>query len=262
MTTTRLVLTLIAVGLGVTGCAENRGYEKAFADKQAVPGSSHRFEASPDRIFQAVKVTLVQQGFIVEQADAASGLVKAARTLADPKNKKISYNISSTVDISGTPAGRSAVVTMAANQQTVTHDSGHNWMPILGPIMIPTGKTYQTTVTGEGTITDRAFYTDFFAAVDKNLSEAAADSVPAGPAPARSTEPPHRPTAQAAPNVTVAAANPPVATASAATDDAATGPPPPVRPGTDSATATSAATANAATSAPAAQPAPPPEGHQ
>jgi Uncharacterized protein conserved in bacteria (DUF2242) len=160
--------------------------------------------------------TLLQEGFIIEQSDPASGLIKAARDLADEKNKKLSYNVTTTVDISAAPSGQSAIVTMAANQQTVTHDSSHNWLPLLGPIMLPMpGKKYTTIVTGEGTITERSFYSDFFAPVDRNLRDTVATPT-AVPAP--SVEPTQLPTPA---NVTVAASVP--APSAAAAEDKSVG---------------------------------------
>ena len=204
MASTRVIMAIAALtALVCTGCAGSRGYDKAFSSSEAVAGNSHQFEASAAQTFQAVKFTLVQQGFLIEQADVASGLIKATRNLDDPSSKKISYNVNATVDVSGTPDGRSSLVTMAANQQTVTHSKSHNWVPILGPLMIPTSTNYQTTVTGEGTITNKSFYGDFFAAVDRSLREAAA--TPA--VPVRATEP------AAAPAIPAAAQPPAQATA-------------------------------------------------
>ncbi len=227
----RTVVALVAIGMACgTGCTGHRGYEKAFSGKSAMVGNSHRFEASTDQTFQAVKFTLVQQGFLIDQADPSGGLIKAARNLADEKNKKISYNVNTTVDISGAPSGRSAIVTMAASQQTVTHSSSHTWMPLLGPLMIPMpGKKYQTAVTGEGTIIDAQFYGDFFVAVERSLRDAAVSpTTPPASAPARSaerdqaprTQPPPASVAQpsvAQPPPTVAAATPAAPASDAAT---------------------------------------------
>jgi hypothetical protein len=178
MASKKVVVGLVAVGIVAgTGCADHRGYEKAFSGSQAASGNRHQFDAPPDQTFQAVKFTLVQEGFLIDQVDPVGGLIKAVRDLADEKDKKISYKVDTTVAVSGALSGRGTLVTMAASQQTVTHDSSHNWIPLLGPLMIPMpGKKYSTTVTGEGTITDKGFYGEFFAAVDQSLREAPAAS--------------------------------------------------------------------------------------
>jgi hypothetical protein len=43
-------------------------------------------------------------------------------------------------------------------------------LPLLPIIPIPTGRKYETVVTGEGSILGGNFYAEFFAAVDRNLA--------------------------------------------------------------------------------------------
>jgi len=224
MVSTRIVLALVVIGAALSGCADDRSYKNAFSDKHGIPDSSHRFAAPPEQILQAVKFTLVQEGFIIEELDPVGGLVKAARDLADEKNSKLSYNVRTTVVVSPEPSGQAAVVTMAANQQTVTHDSSHNWIPLLGPIIVPLpGKKYSTTVTGEGTITDRGFYSDFYVAVERNLQaqrQAAAPASGAVAAAAPVIAPATAPSAGAA-TAYAAGPEPPTSVAIAASDEAA-----------------------------------------
>lgn len=158
----------IAVAMVVAlagGCATNNGYQKAFAAESAIKGNHQNFYAPADQIFRAVKMTLVRQGFTIENADAASGLIKAVRNFQDAENKDVSYNIIATADV--TSDDESSTVTVAASQQTVLHREWHTWWHLLWIIPIfPTGTEYQTVVTQEGNVTDASFYQDFFASVD------------------------------------------------------------------------------------------------
>ena len=163
-----LAVALVAVAV-VSGCAEQTGYKSAFANSTALSGNSRRLSATPDQTFKTVKITLVQQGFTIEQADAANGLIKGARALEDPKNKKISYLITTSVDVTGAPSGDATVVTASASQQTVLHKDSQKYFHLLGLVPIPTGKDYQTIVRKEGNITDAGFYQDLFAAIEGNL---------------------------------------------------------------------------------------------
>lgn len=161
----------------LAACAGSRGVDRAFTDKQsAVQGNSRSFTASPEVTLRVVTGTLVQKGFAIDQTDAAMGLVKATRNLTDPKDKNTNYHIMATAYVSAAPDGRGSVVSLAANQQTVLYRQGHNWtmLPLLPIIPIPTGKKYETVVTGEGSILQSDFYGEFFAAVEQGLENAAA----------------------------------------------------------------------------------------
>jgi hypothetical protein len=144
-------------------------------------GNSRRFSATPDQTFKTVKITLVQQGFTIEQTDAANGLIKGVRALEDPKNKKISYLINS-IDVTGAPSGDATVVTASASQQAVLHKDSEKYFHLLGLVPIPTGKNYQTIVRKEGNITDASFYKDLFVAITNNLPKPAAVAAFAAPA--------------------------------------------------------------------------------
>ena len=157
--------------IGLAGCAAPTGYEKAFSQGTALSGNSHNFAAPADVAFRTVKITLVQQGFTIEQADAAGGLIKAVRALQDPAQPKFAYLITTTVDVSGMPSGDATMITVSASQQTVLHKDSNKYYKLLGLVPIPTGKVYQTVVTKEGNIVTTEFYHDFFAAVAKNLKQ-------------------------------------------------------------------------------------------
>lgn len=155
------------------GCASNNAYQKAFSAESAIKGNNQVFPAPQDQTFRAVKMTLIRQGFTIEQADITSGLVKAVRNYQDPGDKTISYNIIATADV--TADDQESVVTLAASQQTVLHREWHTWWHLLWLIpLFPTGVEYQTVVTQEGNVTDPAFYKDFFASVGTTVAANAA----------------------------------------------------------------------------------------
>jgi hypothetical protein len=166
-----LVAAAMALGaLTLSGCSSQSGYSKAFSEKTALTNNSHTFAAPADQAFRTVKITLVQQGFTIEQADIANGLIKAARTFEDPKQTKYSYLVTTSVDVTGTPSGTESVVTMSAGQQTILHKDSEKYFHLLGLVPIPTGKVYQTIVTKEGNVIDKSFYVDFFADVGRNIA--------------------------------------------------------------------------------------------
>ena len=178
----KTVLMVVLAAGTLSGCAAQTGYTSAFANSTALAGNSRRFSATPDQTFKTVKITLVQQGFTIEQTDAANGLIKGVRALEDPKNKKISYLITTSIDVTGAPSGDATVVTASASQQTVLHKDSEKYFHLLGLVPIPTGKDYQTIVRKEGNITDAGFYKDLFAAIQSNLPKAPAVATFAVPA--------------------------------------------------------------------------------
>jgi hypothetical protein len=163
-------LLIAASLLSLSGCSSQTGYSKAFSEKTALSDNSHKFVATSDQTFRTVKLTLVQQGFTIEQADIANGLIKAARTFEDPKQRKFSYLVITSVDVTETPNGKEAVVTLSASQQTILHKDSEKYFHLLGLVPIPTGKEYQTIVTKEGNVIDKSFYNDFFAAIGRNIA--------------------------------------------------------------------------------------------
>jgi hypothetical protein len=198
---------IVLVAAGLAGCASQTGYESAFSAKTTLAGNSHSFKASPDQTFKTVKITLVQQGFTIETADNANGLIKAVRAFEDPKAKKVSYLVTTSMDVTGSPSGDATIVTASASQQTVLHKDSEKYYHLLGLVPIPTGKDYQTIVRKEGNITDAAFYNDLFAAILKNLPAVPVAAAVAYPLPVPEVAPP--PVAAPAPAAPVAPAAPP-----------------------------------------------------
>ncbi|HEX9139432.1 MAG TPA: hypothetical protein VF848_06570 [Steroidobacteraceae bacterium] len=166
----------------LASCGTQTGYDKAFSEKSALSGNSQVFGASSDQTFRTAKITLVQQGFTIEQVDVATGLIKAVRSLQDPQKPKYAYLITATVDVTGESSGKSTTITMAASQQTILHKDSEKYFHLLGLVPIPTGRNYQTVVTKEGNIDTAGFYKDFFAAIDKNLRAAAVAAATSPPA--------------------------------------------------------------------------------
>jgi hypothetical protein len=166
-------LAIVTAAACLAACAGSRGVDKAFADnKSAVQGNSHSVHAPPDMTLRVVTGTLVQKGFAIEQADSAMGLIKASRNLTDTKNPDTNYHVSATAYVSAASDGDGSVISLAASQQTVLYRKRHSWtmLPLLPIIPIPTGRKYETVVTGEGSILRGNFYAEFFAAVDRNLA--------------------------------------------------------------------------------------------
>jgi hypothetical protein len=159
-----------AAALLAAGCASNDGYRQAFSEKGVIQGSNHAVSADETPTLRAAKMTLVHQGFAIENVDFKAGIIKATRNFPDDGNKNISYNIVATVDVA--PNGRgTSLVTLAATQQTVLHRERYDWWHLLWVLpLFPVDTEYQTVVTREGNVTDPVFYSDFFAAVDKSLT--------------------------------------------------------------------------------------------
>lgn len=179
----RMLRLLVVVGVvALEGCGGHTGYEKAFSAQSALVGNSHEFGTAADQTFRTVKITLVQQGFTIEQVDVAAGLIKAVRSLQDPNRSAYAYLITASVDVTGQPSGRSTTVTVAASQQTVLHKESEKYFHLLGLVPIPTGRVHQTVVTKEGNIDKTAFYNDFFETVQKNLRSAEVAAAAAPPA--------------------------------------------------------------------------------
>jgi hypothetical protein len=169
----RFMVTAAAACLAA--CVGSRGADQALTDsKSAVRGNSHSFQAPRELTLRVVTGTLVQKGFAIEQTDSAMGLVKATRNLTDPKDPNTNYHVTATAYVSTGPDGRSSVVSLAASQQTVLYRQGHTWtmLPLLPIIPIPTGRKFESVITGEGSILEGNFYSEFFDAVERGLANA------------------------------------------------------------------------------------------
>lgn len=179
-----LAVTVVIASACLAACGGPRSLDKALADEKGktpvAQGNSQRFDAPMELTLRVVAGTLVQKGFAIEQADSSMGFIKASRKMPDPKNENVNYHISATAYVSAQQGGRASLVTLSASQETVLHRSGHSWttVPFIIPIPIPTGKTYETVVTGEGGLKAETFYRDFFTAVQQGLASASEFGAP------------------------------------------------------------------------------------
>jgi hypothetical protein len=154
---------LLVALLTLNGCAGNQqGYQKAFDSQSSLTKNQLTFSQSSDSLFKMVKQTFIQQGFIIENADQKSGIVKAVRNMEDKNDPEISYTIHVSTDITEV-ASTETNISLAASQQTILHRTTTTWWHLLWILpIIPTGTEYQTLVVKEGNITESGFYTDFF----------------------------------------------------------------------------------------------------
>ncbi len=166
---------IIAATIIFSGCAANNGYQKAFSEQTTVRGSKQTFKASTEQTLRAVKQTLVQQGFTIDDTGSSTAIIKAERNMQDSSDKDISYNIKVSAYVSKALTENKSSVTLAASQQTVLHRKWHTWWHLLWVLpILPTGTNYQTVVTKEGNVKDPAFYKDFFTIVEKSLNNGVA----------------------------------------------------------------------------------------
>ena len=167
--------------LMAAGCSSQHAYDTAFSSTTALADNSHTYQAPANQVLNALKLSLVQQGFEIAQVSAADGLVKGIRTFDDPKDPKIAYLVSLTADVIASSSS-ATVVTAAASQKTVLNREIHKYYHLLGLLPIPTGREYQSVLRAEGNITGAGFYQDLFAAVSRNLVALRNGSpTPAGP---------------------------------------------------------------------------------
>lgn len=81
--------TLAECALFPAACSSHNSYEDASSSRTALTNNSRSFVNFPEQRFRATRVTLVQQGFAIEQADASVGLLKGLRTYDDPTDTQI-----------------------------------------------------------------------------------------------------------------------------------------------------------------------------
>ena len=146
-------------------------YEGAFDQSQAPGGAPQSMNGNQEVVFKAAKWVLVKQGFQIQKFDLTSGTVTAERDYVDPEDKHKSYLIDVIVAVQdGVKKGTSSVA-ISATQNTLLHTKEHTWWHLLWifPI-IPTGTVYQTVNTGEGSVTDKAFYSNFYKQIKEQVN--------------------------------------------------------------------------------------------
>ena len=178
-------LLMVGTLFAIVGCSSNQAYDTAFSTKTALKGNSHLYAAPAGEVFNSVKISMIQQGFNIDEINSSQQLLKGMRTFNDLKNPQIAYLVTLTADVTAM-SPHSTVLTAAATQKTVLNREIHKYYHLLGLVPIPTGREYQSVVRGEGNITGTHFYKDFFAAVSRNLTTFAKSG---GPANAPATPP-------------------------------------------------------------------------
>jgi hypothetical protein len=164
--------------------AHNREMEAKLAatvtsmncDKSVVSDSGQCFTATPEQTLRAVTTTLLQRGFRITNSSVDGGYVEGMRSVDNAQDKKLTDVLTAIANVKAIPVTGHSIVTITATQRTVLHDEFHKWGQ-LGIFPIPTSKEYKDVVKKEVNVTDAAFYSGVFAAVERNLrSETAAAS--------------------------------------------------------------------------------------
>jgi uncharacterized caspase-like protein len=162
--------------------AHNREMEAKLAatvtsmncDKSVLNDSGQCFTAAPEQTLRAVTTTLLQRGFRITSSSVDGGYVEGMRSVDNAQDRKLTDVLTAIANVREIPVTGHSIVTITATQRTVLHDEFHKWGQ-LGIIPIPTSKEYKDVVKKEVNVTDAAFYSDVFAAVERNLrSEGAA----------------------------------------------------------------------------------------
>ena len=162
-TLTRFAVAIL-FSLSMTACSSTGNvYDGAFSSSQAPAGAPETVHGDQSKVFKSVKWVLIKQGFVIQKNDPVAGTVVAERDYVDPSETEKSYLIDVNVAVQEGNVKGSSMVAVSATQNTILHTKEHTWWHLLWifPI-IPTGTVYQTVNTGEGTVTDRNFYENFY----------------------------------------------------------------------------------------------------
>lgn len=127
----------------------------------AQAGTAQMFPVGIDRAMTATVQAIVQSGYVIDSIDHSLGLLRASRSLADPKDARYSNNFTLTAYVMADSAGSSRVQ-LSANQQRVLHRKSDR---VFGK------PTYQPAVVEhDSSIRDNAFYGGLFHAIELDLS--------------------------------------------------------------------------------------------
>ncbi len=154
----------ILFSLSVTACSSTGNvYDGAFSSSQAPAGAPETVQGDQSKVFNSVKWVLIKQGFVIQKNDPAAGTVVAERDYVDPSEPDKSYLIDVNVAVQEGNQKGSSMVAVSATQNTILHTKEHTWWHLLWILpIIPTGTVYETVATGEGTVGDKAFYSNFY----------------------------------------------------------------------------------------------------
>jgi hypothetical protein len=137
-------------------------------DKSVLSDSGQCFTAPPDVTLRAAAEALLQSSFTIGQVDADGGIVQGVRKLANPADKNATDTLTATIAVRAIPVTGHSVVTISADQRTTQLQTSHKWTQIV-IIPVPTQKQYANVVKKDTRVTDPQFYSNLFAAIERNL---------------------------------------------------------------------------------------------
>lgn len=146
-------------------------YEGAFSAGQQIKGNAESIAARMDVTWGAVLEVLVQQGFLIQQADSKGRIILVNREIRSKVDKDLSHTVTATITL--IPSSDQVTrVMMAANQTTELHKKDYQWWHLLWIIpLFPVGTEYTTVVVERDTVRSPQFYSDFFGAVKKSCED-------------------------------------------------------------------------------------------
>ncbi|TIC86163.1 DUF2242 domain-containing protein [Crenobacter intestini] len=165
-----LLLSLLTV-FALSGCATKYAFQKEnFSEKGPF---DHRFNASKDVVYQAMKRIALRQGFAIEKESEETTALVVSKQYQDG-------NINTLLTLSGIAMGNGRVSdAWIAAQEVSMKSTEAKQMTSIGlgfglSIPIPTGTVSSLTKERGETIKDKDFYARMFAAIEKELPEVSA----------------------------------------------------------------------------------------
>ncbi len=155
----------------LAACSSSHPYNGAFRDLNGTSGNGKLVSASENLAFSASKQTLVSHGFLIDasQTSLENGIILASRKMQDSQDSEVSYEITATVNLLPKDS-QSTFVALSANEKKIRYQKERIWWHLLWIIpLFPVGTEYHTVERPENTVTDPAFYNDFFTTLDQTL---------------------------------------------------------------------------------------------
>ncbi len=176
--------TLLALTLG--GCASyHPGYDRAFSQKDALNVNHQVFAAPQAATMTAAEMVLINQGFTIDRADKAGGIITAKGALMDPKDHAVSWLLSATV-LTVPESASKTEVSVSATEKKVRHQETQTWWHLLFIIpLFPIATHYHTVVRRTGVVRDKAFYASFFKDLSMALRSSTKTATKFRPAPGK-----------------------------------------------------------------------------
>jgi hypothetical protein len=176
-----LLFSVVGIIFVLVGCAATPNYGDAFSPKETVKGSSESIPASADAVWGSALEVVVQQGFIIEQADAKGRIMLVTKAIRNKEDQEISHTVKATITLVPLSDQLTRVM-LSANQTTELHKKSYVWWHLLWIVPIfPVGTEYTTVVTNRDTVRSPEFYQGFFSELARVSAEkqAAAQETPA-----------------------------------------------------------------------------------